>query len=162
MLNQMEKSQRLSLYLQKSTVSASSEHLQAALPAYDPVFPNPCAPLLPLHSPSFPLPQFALFFSAPEFPTSCRPVLAKAFDRWPRSTMAREQRAQIREMTDWRRRSIAGGPLPAIPNEDIPGTLHLDFFYRPSAVRISFPCDGGTRMLKKRSPCSCLSVWFLA
>ncbi|KAM0897712.1 hypothetical protein ACQ4PT_022392 [Festuca glaucescens] len=70
----------------------------------------------------------------------------RAFDRWPRSTLARARRSPGREMADWRRRSIAGGPSPSTPNGDIPGALHLDFFYHP----IAFPCDGagGTRELE--------------
>ncbi|KAK1685009.1 hypothetical protein QYE76_045857 [Lolium multiflorum] len=53
-------------------------------------------------------------------------------------------------MADWRRRSIAGGPSPATPDDGIPVAFHLDFFYYP----ISFPCNGadGDRRMAVASP----------
>ncbi|XP_024311843.1 histone H3.v1-like [Brachypodium distachyon] len=50
-------------------------------------------------------------------------------------------------MGDWKRNSIAGGPSPqgmspVTPNQDIPGALHLDFFFRAGASRTASPCHG--------------------
>ncbi|KAM3370119.1 hypothetical protein ACQJBY_017791 [Aegilops geniculata] len=75
---------------------------------------------------------------------------------WKRKSIAG---GPLPAMGDWKRRSIAGGLPPETPTEIIPGALHLnlDFFYRPGAAGVAFPIDradqnGGQRRMAVTPP----------